>query len=191
VPANGPGFSRVARDPMMAQLGRHERSGPRRLQPRVSRASRQRMRPDVTLSSAVGLRGSIRSEFVPSVHHAPLPDHHAIREEISEEHHEIVDDGVRCVRTRKIQRIEMPVRQLAYIDGYLVTVIVDLENANIGVRRVCCRDNVWRLGVIELYVGKAAPQRVDDFVPDVHRRLTFRALSGIRQKKTAVSELRF
>jgi hypothetical protein len=34
---NGPGFSRVARDAMMAQLGGHERSGPRRLQPGVGR----------------------------------------------------------------------------------------------------------------------------------------------------------
>lgn len=32
-----PGFSRVDRDAMMAQLGGQERSGPRRLQPRVSR----------------------------------------------------------------------------------------------------------------------------------------------------------
>jgi hypothetical protein len=36
-PSNGPGFSRAVRDAMMAQLGRQERSGPRRPQPRVGR----------------------------------------------------------------------------------------------------------------------------------------------------------
>ena len=39
-PHNVHRFSRVARDGMMAQLAKQERSGPRRLQPRVSRGYR-------------------------------------------------------------------------------------------------------------------------------------------------------
>jgi hypothetical protein len=35
LPSNGLGFSRVARDAMMAQIGRQERSGPRRLHPEL------------------------------------------------------------------------------------------------------------------------------------------------------------